>query len=186
LERLEDRLAPATNITIITGAAGAGTLDHFLNATHGTITTADDPGDTAATLSVGALEGVGAGATISITADAKIHFNDIGALALQTGTGVNAGFTTNTGTLDFANVFNTVSTGGGSLTFSAGTDLTVANLDTAGGDVSLTAGTTGPAGAGGNLQFENMKPSSFLSLALRACLAIDWQRLSRASPPPSP
>ena len=130
LERLEDRLAPATNISIITGAAGAGTLDHFLSATQGTITTADDPGDTAATLSVGALQGVGPGVNVSIAADATIHFNDLGALNLQTGTGLNAAFTTNTGAIDFANVANTVTTGGGSLTFSAGTDLTVANLNT--------------------------------------------------------
>jgi hypothetical protein len=156
MERLEDRLAPATNITII--ATGTGNLDHFLSASNGTITTANDPGDTAATLSVGALEGVGPGVTISITADATIHFNDLGTLALQTGTGVNAGFTTTTGTIDFANLANTVTTGGGSLSFSAGTNLTVANLNTGsgGGGVLLTAGTTGPAGAGGNLTFENI------------------------------
>src|SRR5207244_1471598 len=59
LEVLEDRLAPATSITVIPGAAGSGTLDHFLDATHGTITVADDPGDAAATLSTGALAGVG-------------------------------------------------------------------------------------------------------------------------------
>src|SRR6516162_1150583 len=74
LEPLEGRLAPATNITVISGAAGTGTLDHFLSASNGTITTANDPGDTAATLSVGALQGVGPGVSISITADATIHF----------------------------------------------------------------------------------------------------------------
>jgi hypothetical protein len=169
LERLEDRLAPATNITVIAGAAGAGTLDNqFVTVTPGMITTADDPGDTAATLSLGALQSVGPGVTISVAADARIHFNDIGALALQTGTGVNASFTTTTGVIDFANVFNTVSTGGASLTFSAGADLTVANLDTAGGDVSLTAGTTGPAGLGGNLQFENIKTAGSGNLTFQA------------------
>src|SRR5205807_2302287 len=164
LERLEDRLAPATNISIITGAAGAGTLDHFLDSTHGTITTADDPGDLAATLSVGALQGVGPSTTVSITADATIHFNDVGALSLQTGTGVDASFTTTTGAIDVANILNTISTAGGSLTFSAGTDLTVPNLNTNGGDVSLTAGTSGA----GNLQFENILTNGSGNLTFQA------------------
>ncbi len=162
LEMLEGRLAPATNITII--ASGVGTLDHFLSASNGTITTADDPGDTAATLSVGALQGVGPGVTVSIAADATIHFNDIGSLTLQTGTGFHASFMTTTGAIDFANVGNTVSTGGGSLTFSAGTNLTVANLNTNGGDVSLVAGTTGT----GSLQFENILTSGSGNLSFQA------------------
>src|SRR6266478_10239128 len=77
LEHLEDRLAPATNITVIAGAAGDGTLDHFLDATHGTIAVTDDPGDTAATLSTGALTGVNATTNISIAADNSITFNDL-------------------------------------------------------------------------------------------------------------
>src|SRR5690348_3966725 len=67
LEALEDRVAPATNITIV--ATGVGTLDQFLSPTNGTITTADDTGDPAATLSAAALEAVGAGVIISIAAD---------------------------------------------------------------------------------------------------------------------
>jgi hypothetical protein len=168
LERLEDRVAPATDITIVSGAAGTGTLDHFLSANNGTITTAQDPGDTNATLSVGALESVGAGTNISIAADNQIFFNDIGTLALLTGSGNSAAFSTTSGAISFANIANTVSTAGAALSFSAGTNDTVSNLNTNGGDVSLTAGATGPAGAGGNLQFENILSSSSGNLTLQA------------------
>jgi hypothetical protein len=141
LERLEDRLAPATNITVIAGAAGAGTLDHFLSATNGTITTANDPGDTAATLSTGALQGVGPGVAIRITADNDITFSNVGALTLQTAAGAGAAFTANAGAIAFANPADALATAGGSITFSAGTNLTAANLNSNGGDVALTADT---------------------------------------------
>jgi hypothetical protein len=145
LERLEDRLAPATNISIIAGVAGAGSLDHFLDATHGTITTADDPGDIAATLSTGALAGVNSTTNISIAADSSITFNDLGGtLSLQTGLGQNAAFSTTVAAISFNNTANTLATAGASLTFNAGADLTVANLATNGGDVNLTVnGATG-------------------------------------------
>jgi hypothetical protein len=140
LEALEGRLAPAANITIL--ATGTGTLDHFLSATKGTITTADDPGDTAATLSAAALKGVGPGVDVSIAADAAITFDDLGGtLALQTGAGHGATFTTTSGAITFSNTANTLSTAGGGITFSAGTSLTLANLDSGGGAVTLTAGT---------------------------------------------
>src|SRR5262249_14496852 len=148
LERLEDRLAPATNISVVVGAAGAGSLDHFLDATHGTITTADDPRHAAATLSPGAPARVNSTTNISIAADSKITFNNLGGtLNLQTGLGHSAAFTTNTGAISFTNTGNTLATAGGSFSFTAGTDLKVCNLNTGGGDVSLTAG----AGAAGNL-----------------------------------
>jgi hypothetical protein len=141
LERLEDRVALATNISIITGAAGAGTLDQFLSATQGTITTADDPGDTAATLSTGALASVNSTTNISIAADATISFNDLGGtLSLQTGLGNSAAFTTTTGAISFDNTASTLATTGGSIGFSAGTSLAVGNLNTGGGDASLKAG----------------------------------------------
>src|ERR1700722_13173360 len=85
LEALEDRIAPATDISVIAGVAGAGTLDSFLSASNGTITTANGVG--AQTLSVGALQGVGPGVTISITASNTIAFQNFGLMALQTGTG---------------------------------------------------------------------------------------------------
>jgi hypothetical protein len=152
LERLEDRLAPANNITVIVGAAGTGTLDHFLTASNGTINVSDDPGDNAATLSQGALQGVGASINISIAAASSITFNDLGTLSLQTGAGNSASFMANTGAITVSNIANTFQTAGASVTFSAGTNLTVPNLNTGGGDVSLTAGATGT----GNLQFENI------------------------------
>jgi hypothetical protein len=146
LEALEDRTLLATNITVIVGSAGAGILDSLLDATHGTITAADDPGDTAATLSTGALTGVGAGVAISVAADATINFDDLTSLNLPNQSGVDAAFSTATGAISFANVANIVSTSGGSLTFSAGADLTIANLNTNGGNVSLTAGVSGTGG----------------------------------------
>src|SRR5262249_46433321 len=130
LEPLEDRIAPATNITVIGGAAGTGSLDQFLSATDGTIAVTDAPGDVAATLSVGALQGVGSGVAISITADSNITFNNIGTLNLLTGLGVNAGFTTNSGVINFVQPLNTVVTGGGSLTLSAGPNLPVGTPNT--------------------------------------------------------
>jgi hypothetical protein len=141
LERLEDRLAPAANITIISGAAGSGSLDSFLSATKGAITTANDPGDTAATLSTGALQGVGTGVAVSIAADTAIHFNDIGTLTLLAGHGITDTFQTTNGAIDFANAANMVNTSGGSLVFRAGAALSVANLNANSGNVSLAAGT---------------------------------------------
>ena len=141
LEALEDRTLLAANITIVAGPAGTGNLDALLDATHGTITTTDDPGDTAATVSTGALAGVGAGVAISIAAGNTIGFNDITSLNLQTGAGTSAAFSTGSVAITFANAANTISTAGGSLSFDAGTNLNIANLMTNGGDVSLSAGT---------------------------------------------
>ncbi|HEV3116468.1 MAG TPA: hypothetical protein VGY58_05410, partial [Gemmataceae bacterium] len=178
LEALENRVVPATNITILATANGTGTLDAILSPVNGTITTADDPGDPAATLSRGALENVGPGVTISITADNTISFNDLGALNLQTGGGINAGFVANTGPVSFANVANTVITAGGSISFSAGTDLTVSNLNSNGGNVNLTAGTAGA----GNLTFENILTSGSGNLTFQATNAAGGMITQGGSP----
>jgi len=162
LEVLEARLAPATNITIL--ASGVGSLDHFLSATNGTITTAEDSGDTGATLSKTALQGVGAGVPINIAADNAIIFQDLGTLNLKTGHGVSATFTTTTGAISFNQTTNTVLTMGGALIFTAGTDLTASNLNTSGGNVFLTAGTNGA----GNLQFRNVVAGATGHVALQA------------------
>src|SRR5262245_47469439 len=74
-ERLEPRTLLASDITIVDGPAGTGTLDAFLSPTDGTLTTADG-GAVAGTLSSGALAGVGAGVNISINATTSITFND--------------------------------------------------------------------------------------------------------------
>src|SRR5205085_70345 len=65
LERLEDRTAPATNITVVPGLAGDGSLDMFLSATDGTVTTADG-GAVPGSISTGALAAVNATTNISI------------------------------------------------------------------------------------------------------------------------
>jgi hypothetical protein len=164
LETLEDRLAPAVNITVIPGAWGVGKLDHLLTAGDGTITASMDPGDRGATLSVGALERVGPEIDISITAVNSITFRNIGMLALQTDAGVDATFTANNGALTFANAGNTIATWGGSLNFNAGTNLTVGKINTNGGDVTLTAGTA----AGGSVFFSNIRTSGSGNINLQA------------------
>jgi hypothetical protein len=164
LEALEGRLAPAVNISVI--ATGVGNLDHFLSPTQGTITTALDPGDTKATLSEAALQSVGAEVPISIAATNSITFMNLnlGLLNLQTDSGLDATFATNTGPIGFANLSNTVSTSGGSLHFNAGAGLTVGNLNTNGGDVSLTAGLAGA----GNVVFTNIRTGGSGNLSFQA------------------
>src|SRR5437879_3488500 len=105
LEPLEDRLAPATNISIIAGAAGAGNLDHFLGAGNGTITAASDPGDTAATLSVGALQGVGAGANTQVGSTSTavgqaINATATGNIVVNALRGTTVNLTSNTGSVN--------------------------------------------------------------------------------------
>src|SRR5207249_478746 len=110
--------------------------------TDGTITTADG-GANPGTLSRSALQGVGSTVNISIAATDAIVFNNLSStLALQTGLGNSAAFTTSTGAITFADQTDTLSTAGGSINFIAGTNLAVANFNTASGDVSLTAGAT--------------------------------------------
>jgi hypothetical protein len=162
LEALEDRLAPATNIIVI--PTGIGNLDHFLSATAGTISAADDPGDTAATLSATALHGVGPEVPISITATKTIVFRDLGTLNLETDIGLAASFVASTGAILFNNAANTVATSGGSLTFNAGTSLTVCNLNTDGGDVSLAAGLSGA----GNIMFPSIRTGGSGNLTFQA------------------
>src|SRR5207302_10735205 len=139
LEALEDRLTPATSITILPGAAGSGTLDTFLIASGGTVA-ASDGGSAPGTLSTGALASIGAANNISVTAQTSISFDDIGAFTLQTDLGNSAAFTAGAGAITFSNTTNTLATSGGSVNFGAGTDLTLASFQTDGGDVALTAG----------------------------------------------
>src|SRR5262249_56300449 len=65
LDPLEDRLAPATSITVIPGLAGSGSLDSFLSPTDGTIITTDG-GNSPGTVSTGALAAVNASVNISV------------------------------------------------------------------------------------------------------------------------
>ncbi len=140
IEPLEARQLLATDISIISGAAGTGTLDHFLSATNGTISTAQDPGDTSATLSTGALTQVGSTISISINATTNIVFQDIGSVVLKTGSSSSAGFGAGNGSISFNNTANTLSTSGGDLFFGAGTSVTAANMNAGDSGFSITAG----------------------------------------------
>jgi hypothetical protein len=164
LEYLEDRLAPASSITVVQGAAGSGSLDSFLSPTNGTLNPADG-GNNPGTLSTGALTQVGPGVDISIGAQASITFNDLGGtLALQTGPGHAATFYTsgpNAAFITFANVNNILSTAGGAIAFNAGTDLTLAGLSSGGGAIS---GTT----ANGNLTVGGNESAGAAAVSLTA------------------
>jgi hypothetical protein len=143
LEELEARLAPASALTVVQGAAGSGSLDSFLSPTNGTLSPADG-GNNPGTLSTGALTQVGPGVDISVGAQASITFSDLGGtLALQTGPGHAATFFISGPGADFitfANTNNTLGTAGGDVVFSAGANLTVGNISSAGGAIRLSAG----------------------------------------------
>src|SRR5262249_991962 len=109
-------------ITIVSGANGTGTLDSALAANNGVIVVAT--GDAPATLSTGALQAAGASHFTDITAARTLNFEDFGTLNVANG----ASFTTSTGVISFANVANTLSSPL-AITFSAGSDLTVAKLN---------------------------------------------------------
>src|SRR6266511_675089 len=90
LEALEDRLAPASSITVIPGLNGSGSLDPFLTGSGGTVL-ASDGGAAPGTLSTGALATITSTSNISVTAQTSITFNDLasqgGALNLATAAG---------------------------------------------------------------------------------------------------
>jgi hypothetical protein len=167
LEPLEDRVAPATNIHVIVGASGAGDQDSAFLANSGQLLFAA-PDTTNDTLSTGALASIASTNDIIVQATSAIDFADLGGtLSLQTGLGNSVTFSTATAggkTISFSNTSNTLATGGGSITFSAGTDLTVANLNTGGGDVSLTAG----ADVAGNLSAQAILTAASGNITLQA------------------
>ncbi len=143
LEVLEDRTLPAANLTIIAGPSGAGAQDATFLADNGQLPfTAPDVG--ADTLSTGALASLGAGTELVVRATQAITFNDLGGtLALPTGAGHAVTFSTaiaNGQGISFANTANTVTTAGADLVFSAETGLTVGNLRSAGGAITLGGG----------------------------------------------
>jgi hypothetical protein len=142
LEPLEDRLAPATSITVVPGASGSGSQDAAFLANNGQLLfNAPDAGGN--TLSTGALTSIAATNDIVVQATDHITFNDLGGtLTLQTGTGHSATFSTATlggQAITFNNTANTLATSGGGLALDAATSLTAANLSTGGGDVHLIA-----------------------------------------------
>jgi hypothetical protein len=139
VESLEDRSVPASTITILD--SGIGTLDGFLSATDGTITTADggtDPG----TLSRAALANVGPTVSITIAALDSIAFNDLtSTLTLQSAAGQSASFSAGTGNITFADPNDTLATSNASLNFTAGAGLDLSNLSAGTAGVILNAGT---------------------------------------------
>ena len=139
-EHLEDRVVPATTITVIPGAIGAGTLDGFLSATDGTINATDSLG-VAGSVSQGALQAVGSGIQISLTAENSIIFrNDLTTpVALQTNTGNSAQFIGLNGSITFQDPADSLTTAGGDLTFAAAPTgvVTLGGLTTSGGNVTI-------------------------------------------------
>ena len=150
-EFLEDRCVPA--ISIISGANGSGTLDSTFTSSGGQITAAQstDNGADSFTLSFGALQSIASATNINITSD-SITFNftstalqlptGLGATAAFTATGFNPATSTATGgAITFADdVFDSLLTFSGSLSFDANTTLDLGNLTSNEGNIGLTAG----------------------------------------------
>jgi len=130
----------ASSITVVPGASGSGTQDANLLA-DGQILFAD-PDLGGNTLSTGALTSVPAFSNIVVQA-LTISFTDLGGtLTLQTTNPNSVTFSTATGggtTITFANTSNTLATSDGSINFIGNTGLTLANLNSAGGDITITA-----------------------------------------------
>jgi len=157
-EQLEDRVVPATIITIMAGVAGSGSLDSFLSTIDGTINATDSAG-LAGSISQGALQTVGAGIQISITAETSITFDAAltTPVALLTNAGNSAQFIALNGNITFNDTSDTLTTAGGSLSLLANGALTLGNLASANGDINLRANTVaivgtvnaGNTGAGG-------------------------------------
>ncbi len=149
LERLEDRLAPATTINILHAAFGAGSLDNILaSIKHGTISPSDG-GNVPGTLSDGALAQVGSVFGLNITAQNSITFNDLQGPLHVTSNPV--AFIANKGDITFANPSNTFTLdglGGGSFFFKASGNLALGNLNAATFDsINLQAGGSLSVGA---------------------------------------
>lgn len=139
LEALEDRVTPASTITVI--ATVPGSLDAVLVANNGIIKPTDgaNGGTQPETLSATALSSIGPMNAINVAARTSIAFNALVALDLQAAPGVTDVFSAGTGSISFARATDNVTTGGGALLFSAGTDLTLSNLTTNNGNITLFA-----------------------------------------------
>ncbi|HYH68690.1 MAG TPA: hypothetical protein VD866_28615, partial [Urbifossiella sp.] len=137
IETLEDRVVPATTITI---QEAAGNLDSSLSATDGTVGAFELAG-VPGTISRAALESVGPGVPISITAENSIFFDaPLSTISLQTDATTGAQFVASNGSVTFGNPANSLTTAGGDLTLVAISGvpaLLLGNLATAGGDVNL-------------------------------------------------
>ena len=168
LERLEDRLAPASTINIL--VSGVGSLDSTLASNHGVIS-ASDGGNKPGTLSAFELAQVGSFFGLNITAQNSITFNDLQGQGGSIDLGANpAAFHANKGDITFANPSNTVmvdSGGSGSLFFQASGALALGNLNAAPFEtINLQAGGSLSVGA---LTAVN----GFISVAAGGAVALD-------------
>ncbi|HET6883588.1 MAG TPA: hypothetical protein VFI31_25775, partial [Pirellulales bacterium] len=156
----------ATDVHVITGGSGTGSLDAQFLAANGVLNfAASDVGSD--TLSSGALASIAGNQNVVVDATNVVDFNLSADVNLLTAAGKSATFSTATaggGDITFLTTANTLSTAGGGILFTAGANLTLANLNSNGGDVSLTAGTSGP----GNLTAEGILTSSSGNITLNA------------------
>ena len=135
-------------MNIIDGAAGVGTLDTFLSATDGTLNATDNVG-VANTHSCGALQSVGAGVQISITAQNAITFDAALAspIALQTGAANSAQFIALNGNISFGQVTDSLTTAGGTITFVATNgSISLGTLDSNNGSIDIFSDVVDVAG----------------------------------------
>src|SRR5262249_36511584 len=125
-------------------------------------------GTGAETLSAAALAGLAGTNNISVAARSTITFNNLGGnLGLQTTLNHSVTFTTDVAggaAISFSNTPNTLTTAGGRTSFSAGTDLTPANLNSNGAAVALLAGTQ----AAGTLSARNILTAGSGNIPLQA------------------
>ncbi|HXJ71940.1 MAG TPA: hypothetical protein VNM37_03765, partial [Candidatus Dormibacteraeota bacterium] len=154
----------ATSITVIQGASGSGTQDANLLADG--VIDSGDPDLGGNTLSTGALAAIGPSTNVSVNATNFIKFTDLGGtLTLQTAAGHVVFFNTAFGAtgqdITFANVSNTLATSGAQIIITAGTNLSVGNVNSAGALIALQAGFSTP----GNLTAQGIMGSDLNLLA---------------------
>jgi hypothetical protein len=149
LERLEDRLAPATIINIVNVSFGGGSLDNTLIKNKGIISILDgaNGGTQVESLSTGALSFASNQNDLSITARTSIFFNSLGgggmggSLALGNNVSSSVFFNAAAGDIAFADTADAlVLMTNGVLALHAGGNMKLAQLFTNGGAVDLAAG----------------------------------------------
>ncbi|HEV3005032.1 MAG TPA: putative Ig domain-containing protein, partial [Pirellulales bacterium] len=164
LEALEHRRLLAATVTVVPGSLGAGSLDSTFVSNGGQLplTTPDAGGDT---LSAGALASIGAASDIVVDAQGAITIDNLGsALSLQTGSGNGVSFSSAAGAVTFASPSDSLVTAGGRITLEAGpgAGLTVADLNSKGGEIDLFADSLSIDGA------VNAGPAALVHLDVRS------------------
>jgi filamentous hemagglutinin family protein len=110
----------------------------------GEILAADGGSSASFSISQSALEGLSSSTNIVLQATDNITIQDLSdnLLDLQQVSGHSVKFEAQSGTITFNDINDVVRTQGGAITFIAGTTLTMGKLDSNGGNIDLTAGTT--------------------------------------------